>query len=218
MLFNRKLNQATFVLIIISLITSCSPEIKLTSSWANKQATVKNSPAIMVAVLGKAESSIRADTENSIVKRLKKNGYNARPATGLLQPGVKHDSAEVVRILRENNIDMLLTNAVVKITEQERFIPGAIQGESAQLVYSSNYYGYFNYYDNYRTKEAPQTPGTTVKDVQVKIESRLFNVATPELIWRGESMIFTKEPSKSLISAFSKIAVDEIMKNKLLVK
>ena len=89
MLFNQKLNQATFVLIIISLITSCSPEIKLTSSWANKQATVKNSPAIMVAVLGKAESSIRGDTENSIVKRLKKNGYNARPATGLLTAGGK---------------------------------------------------------------------------------------------------------------------------------
>jgi uncharacterized secreted protein with C-terminal beta-propeller domain len=108
-----------------------------------------------------------------------------------------------------------LTNAVVNITENERFIPGAIQGESAQLVYSGNY---FNYYDNYRTKEAPPVQGTTVTDVKVKIESRLFEVATPQLIWHGQSMMYTKEPSKKLINAFSKMAVDDIMKNKLLVR
>jgi hypothetical protein len=169
----------------------------------------------MVIALGKANSSIRQDVEKSIVNRLKKYGYNAIPATGLIKAEGKHDSAEVVKILRENNIDMLLTNAVVNIVENERFIPGAIQGESAQLVYSGNY---FNYYDNYRTKEAPPTPGTTVTDVKVKIESRLFEVATPQLIWHGQSMMYTKEPSKKLINAFSKMAVDDIMKNKLLIK
>jgi hypothetical protein len=216
-LFN-KLKLAALLSLAVVMISSCAPEIKLTSSWTNNQAKVKSSPAIMVIALGKANSSIRQDVENSIVKRLNKYGYNAVPATGLFQPGVKHDSAEVVRILRENNIDMLLTNAVVGINEQERFIPGAIQGESTQLVVSSNYYSYYTFHENYRTKEAPQTPGTTVVDVQVKIESRLFEVSTPQLIWHAQSMIFTKEPSKKLINAFSKTAVDDILKNKLLVK
>jgi hypothetical protein len=211
----QKLKLTAFVSIVVLLVTSCAPEIKLTSSWTNYQAKVKSSPAIMVIALGKANSSIRQDVENSMVKKLKKYGYNAVPATGLIQREVKHDSAEVVKILRDNNIDMLLTNAVVNIVENERFIPGAIQGESAQLVYSGNY---FNYYDNYRTKEAPPTPGTTITDVKVKIESRLFEVATPQLIWQGQSTIYTKEPSKKLINAFSKLAVDDIMKNKLLVK
>ena len=216
-LFN-KLKLAVFLSMALLMISSCAPEIKLTSSWASKQAKPKSAPAIMVAVIGKANPDNRIDVENSIVKKLKKYGFKAVPSSTLFKPGVKNDSAEVVRILRENKIDMLLTNAVTGITESERFIPGAIQGESTQLVVTSNYYSYYTFYENYRTKEAPQTPGTTVTDVQIKIESRLFDVATPELIWRGESLVFTKEPSKKLIDAFAKTAVDEIMRTNLLLK
>ena len=78
--------------------------------------------------LGKPNSEIRKDIENRIVKILEKDGFHALPATALFDPGVtKRDSAEVVSILRKNNIDLLLTNAVLSWTENQRFIPGAIE-------------------------------------------------------------------------------------------
>ena len=61
---------------------------------------------------------------------LKKDGFKAVPASDLFPQGaVKHDSAELVNTLRRNNIDLLLTNAVISRTENERFIPGAVQGK-----------------------------------------------------------------------------------------
>ena len=218
----QKLKQLSFLTIILVLVTSCAPEIKLTSSWTNREVKVKSSPTIMVAVIGKANPDTREVVEKNIVNRLKKSGYNALPASTLFSPGVKQDSAELVSILRKNNIDMLLTSGVVNIVENERFIPGAVQGESVQVPasrYSTPYY-YYNYYDSYslRTVDAPKTPGITVTDVQVMIESNLYEVSTPKLIWHAQSTVYTKEPSKSLINAFSKMAVDDLKKNNLLKK
>jgi hypothetical protein len=231
---NQKLQTAAFLSIVLLLISSCAPQIKLTSSWTNKQAKLKKEPVIMVAVLGKPNSTIRKDAENNIVKRLNKDGFKAIPASDLLQPGVsKRDSAEVVNILRKNNIDMLLTSAVINVIENERFIPGAVPGKEAMIptggtatpynaynsVYVGNsYYNYYNYYGTYQTLDAPKTPGTTVTDVQVIIESNLYEVSTPELIWHGQSKSYTKEFTAGMISTFSKNVIGDIKKNKLLIK
>jgi hypothetical protein len=188
----------------------------------------------MVMVLGKPNSTIRKDIENNIVARLVKNGYKAVPASNLFQPGVKQDSAELVNTLRKNNIDLLLTNAVVSLTENTRFIPGAIQGTDIVVpaggaanpynqynnVYIgyNNYYNYYNANNSYKIIDAPKTPGDTVTDVQVIIESNLYQVSDPELIWHGQSRSSTKQPSASEINTFSKKVIGDITKNKLLVK
>ena len=230
--FSQKLQLAALFSIVLFIIISCSSPIRLTSSWTNKQAKVKSAPLIMVMVLGKANSTTRQDVENNIVARLKKGGFKAIPASDLIQPGVlKHDSAELVNILRTNNVDMLLTNAVISVTENERFIPGAFQGTdiivpaggyttpySPYNGYYVGYNNYYNYYGSYQTIEAPPTMGTTVTDVQIIIESNLYEVATPALIWYGQSRSFTKQPTTSLINTFSKIVVSDIRKNNLLVK
>ena len=56
-MYNQKLQSAALLSIVFILITSCSPQIRLTSSWTNKQVKVKSSPLIMVMVLGKANST-----------------------------------------------------------------------------------------------------------------------------------------------------------------
>lgn len=164
---------------------------------------------------------------------MKKDGYKAVPASVLFQPGVKHDSAELVNILKKNNIDLLLTNALISMTENERFIPGAIQGTDIVVPaggvatpynpYNSfyvgyNYYNYYNTYNSYQVIDAPPTPGTTVTDVLVIIESNLYKVVTPELIWHGQSRSSTKQPSASQINIFSKKVIGDIKKNNLLIK
>jgi hypothetical protein len=219
------------------LISSCASQIKLTSTWANKEAIVKKSPVILVMVLGKPNSAARQDIENKIVARLTKDGYKAIPGSTIFQPGpAKRDSAEVVNTLRKNNIDMLLTNAVISRTEEQRFIPGTVQGSDIVVPSSgaaaasgyyngvtvyNNYYNYYNYYNAYSSAsviEAPKAMGTTVTDVSIVIQSNLYEVATPKLIWTGLSTSSTKDPTPGEISTFSKLVIGDIKKNNLLLK
>jgi hypothetical protein len=230
----QKIKLAVLLSTVLLLIASCSPQIKLTSSWANKQAEVKQAPVIMVMVLGKSDSEMRQTIENNIVGRLKKDGFKAVPATDFFKPGIKHDSTDLVNTLRKNNIDMLLTSAVVSRTENERFIPGAIQGADIAVpaggtatpyyAYNSMNYGYNSYYSYYNTNnsyqiiDAPKVPGETVTDVYIVIESNLYKVATSELLWRGQSTSYTKQPTTGQINTFSKEVIGDIRKNNLLVK
>jgi hypothetical protein len=236
-LISRKLNLTAFLSIVLLLITSCASQIKLTGSWANKQAKVKRAPVILVMVLGKPNSEVRQDIENKIVARLTKDGFKAVPGSTLFKPGVsKRDSAEVVNTLRKNNIDLLLTNAVISKSEENRFIPGTLQGNDIAVPGSgaaaaagsyngvtlySNYYNYYNYYNgsnSYQVIEAPKAMGTTVTDVYIVIESNLYEVATPELIWHGLSSSTTKDPTPHEINTFTKSVISEIKKNNLLIK
>jgi len=228
--FLLKIKQLIFLSAIAVLITSCAEPIVLTSSWSNKQAKIKSSPKIMVMVMGK-DLNNRMVVENDIVTLLKAGGHNAIAALDVFKPDVqKYDSATMVSLLRQNNIDMLLTNAITNVSEKERYVPGTTEqvpvGTYAtpyNPYYNSYYNNYYNYYNysamNYQTiYETRETPGYTVTDVEVIIESRLFDVNAPDLLWFGQSKSYTKDPSTELFNAFAKLVVDDINKYNLLVK
>ena len=209
----------------ILLLAACSPPIDLTTSWANKKAAVKKSPKIMVMALGKSLAN-RQSVENEIVNQMKAAGHNAIAALDVLNPTVqKYDSVTFVNLLRDNHFDMLLTNAVVDVKETERYIPGTTESVpvASYPVESYPYYGggYYNYY-NYRTMyyqtvyETHTTPGSTVVDVEVLIESSLYDVASTELLWIGQSKSLTADPSPELFKAFAKLVVNDITANNLL--
>lgn len=226
---NQKFQFFTLVVITLALLYSCAAsQIELTSSWANKNTTIKKSPLVMVMVMGKSVDN-RKTVESDMVARLKRKGIKAIGSLDVFQSEVqKYDSAAMVSLLRQNNIDMLLINAVVSMTEKERYIPGGSQETQVSqntMPYTSagyyvgaygNYYGYYNNYEAMTEKRF--IPGQTVIDVTVLIESRLFVVSKPELLWNGQSKTFTKEPSVDLLKEFSKIVIEDIAKNKLLLK
>lgn len=214
--------------VILLVFTSCAPQIELSSSWTNKKASVKNSPLVMVMVFGQNLANRQA-VENFMVAELHKNGHKAVAALDVFKPDVqKYDSASMVNLLRENNIDMLLTNSIVNVTEKERYVEGTTEqvpvGTYATPMnpyYTNNYNSYYNYYNTYNYQvlyETRTTPGYTVTDVEVLIESNLFNVSNPELLWFGQSKSYTKEPSTELFNEFARIVITDIVKNNILLK
>ncbi len=225
---SNNLRLTALLSIVLMIFTSCAPQIELSSSWTNKRSTVKNSPMVMVMVLGK-DLANRQAVENFMVAELHTNGHKAIAALDVFKPEVqKYDSASMVNLLRENKIDMLLTSSVVKVTEKDRYVPGTTEqvpvGTYATPMnpyYSTNYNSYYNHYNTYNYQvlyETRTTPGYTVTDVEVLIESNLYDVSKPELLWYGQSKSYTNEPSAELFNAFAKIVVADIVKNNLLLK
>ncbi len=229
---NIKIHSILLLSIVAFLITSCSPQIELTSSWTNKQANPKPQPLVMVMVMGK-DLANRQNAESYIVAELQKSGIKAIAALDVFKPEVqKYDSATMVSLLRLNKVDMLLTSAITNVTEKDRYVPGTTEQVPVGTYstpynpyynnynYYNNYYNNYNYqYNNYQTiYETRTTPGYTVTDVEVIIESHLYDVEKTELLWYGQSKAFTKEPSSELFNSFARIVVGDIKKNNLLVK
>ena len=230
----QKFQLITLVSITALFLFSCITQIELTSSWTNKTAKVKKSPLVMVMVMGKSADN-RKTIEHDMVTRLKRKGINAVGSLDLFQPEIqKYDSAGLVSLLRQNKIDMILINSVVSVTEKERYIPGSQQEVQVPTyatpnnpsyypgysgVYVSNYGNYYNSYYNYESmSEKRFVPGQTVTDVVVLIESNLYDVSKPELLWYGQSKTFTKDPSVELFEEFTKIIIKDLTKTNLLLK
>jgi hypothetical protein len=221
-------NQKLFFAAIIScMIISCAPTVELTTSWTNKTAQIKKSPKVMVMALGK-DLANRQAAESYIVAELAKGGHNAIASLDIFKPDMaKYDSVTMVNMLRQNNVDMLLTNAVVDVKETQRYVPGTTEQVPVGTYAVENYpyysNGYYNYY-NYRSTtyntvyETRTTPGYTVTDVELLIESNLYDVATSDLLWIGQSKSYTKEPSTELFDSFAKAVVGDLAKNNLLQK
>jgi hypothetical protein len=226
---NQKFQLITLAVLTILLLYSCAAsQIELTSSWANKNTTVKKSPLVMVMVMGKSVEN-RKTVESNMVDILKRKGIKAIGSLEVFQPDVqKYDSAAMVSLLRQNKIDMLLISALLSVTEKERYIPGGSQevqvsqnatpysSAGYQVGYYGNYYGFYNNYEAMTEKRF--IPGQTVTDVTVLIDSHLYDVSKPELLWNGQSKTYTKEPSVELFKEFSKNVLKDIIKNKLLIK
>ena len=181
----------------------------------------------MVMAMGK-ELANRQSAENYLVAEMQKGGHNAIASLSVFKPEVQHyDSITMVRMLRENGIDMLMTNAVVDVQHIQRYVPGTTESVPVSTVPIQTYpyynSGYYNYYDARTTYyqtiyETKTTPGHMETDVEVLIESSLYDVNTAELLWVGQSKSYTIEPSNELFQSFAKNVVADITKNNLLQK
>jgi hypothetical protein len=216
-----------FFIISISL-TACAPQVELTSSWTNKQAQTKSSPLVMALVMGR-DLHNRQMVEQHLVAEFTNLGIKAVSSLDYFKPDVqKYDSATMVQLLRENKIDQILITGITNVSEKERYVPGTTErvpvGSYATpynpYYYSdyNNYYNYYNYQSTYyqTVYETRETPGYTVTDVEVVIESRLFDVSNANLLWYGQSTSYTKEPSTELFNQFAKSVTADIKKNNVI--
>ena len=230
---NRILCQELLLLIVFMTIVSCSSPIKMTSSWTSDDPRVIKSPLIMVMVIGSNPDNRKA-VEGYIVDKLEKKGHKAIASLNVFKPDVqKYDSATMVRLLKENKVDMLLTNMVVNITQIEKYIPGKtelVSGGSYPTAYSpyyppgtyyggfNNFYGYYNYYGYQHLYEEKRTEASIEMDVELIIESKLYDVDKVKLIYIGQSKSITGEPSAELFNIFANVVVKDIEKKNLILK
>jgi hypothetical protein len=230
---NRNLCHALFFLIVFMTVVSCSSPIKMTSSWTSEDPRVIKSPVIMVMVMGSNPDNRKA-VERYITDKLTKKGHKAIASLDVFKPDVqKYDSASMVRLLKENKIDMLLTNMVVHITQIEKYVPGTtelVSGGAYPTAYSpyyppgtyyggfNNFYGYYNYYGYNYLYEEKKTKASIEMDVELIIESKLYDVDKVKLIYIGQSKSITGEPSAELFNIFANVVVKDIEKKNLILK
>lgn len=220
------LNKNLLFSIVVLLIASCVAPVKLTSSWTNKDAKTINAPKIMIMAIAK-KPYVKKLAEQTFAKEFKKAGENSIVSIEYFkQDSTKIDSITMVNILRENKVDYLLTNAVVSLNKDERYVPG--NTVTSPVYYSpyqtypfgyNSYYGYYGYRNNYyyeNMNTSGNTEGYTDVNVEVYIESNLYNVNSGELIWSGQTKSLTDEPSKILFSAIAKNILLDLEKNNLL--
>lgn len=198
------------ILSAILTISACGPSVKLTGSWSETPAPQRNFSRILVMAIGK-DLSKRKLGEDGVCKELRGYGYNAATSLDELGPDFanRNDSSAMQKTLLGKGFDGIITIRVLDVNEHDRWVPGNVYYGPVGF-----YRGFYGYY--YRVWGYYAEPGYRTVDVEVLLESNLYEVLTGRLLWSGQSKAFTRDPTPTMADRYARNIVEDLIDRKVL--
>jgi len=208
----RSLAGLMVMLPAMLIFSACGPSVKLTASWTDTQATPPKFTHILVMAIGK-DLAKRKIGEDAIRKELHAYGYNASTSLDELGPGfaARTDSAAMQRILLDKAFDGVVTVRVLDVNERGRWVPGGVYyGPDG---FYRGFYGYYHRVWGYYT-----APAYEAFDVEVLLESNLYEVLTSRLLWSGQSKSLTQDPTPAIAARYARNIVEDMIDHQVLTR
>jgi hypothetical protein len=190
---------------------SCNPSVKLTATWSDAKVSPVRFTKILVLSIGK-DLRKRKLAEDKIMEELQKHGFVALTALDQIGPDLaqSRDSAKTQQLLLDKQFDACLTVRVLNVHEQNRWVPASVfLGPAA---FYRGFYGYYFQVYGYYVE-----PGYNVTDVEVLLESNLYNLTSGKLLWSGQSKAFSKNPTPEMAAIYARNIVKDIINKHVII-
>ncbi len=189
---------------LLLLLYSCHP-VRLTASWNDRNVPPATFKKILVLSIGN-DLAKRRLAEDYIKAALIKHGLNAEGSIETFGPGFTkdQDSLKIRRVLLDNQFDGVLTVRKLDVNEHDRWMPGAVYYGPVGF-----YRGFYGYY--YRTWGYYAEPGYMVTEVEVLLESNLYQVQSGRLLWSGQSKALSRNPTPDMAARYARNVVEDII-------
>ncbi len=199
------------LLLFFMFLGSCGPSVKLTASWSDPKTAPRHVSKILVLSIGK-DLQKRKMAEDNIKAELQNKGFNAATSLDEFGPDLAktYDSAATRQILLGRQFDASITVRVLNVHESERWVPGTVYYSPVGF-----YRGFYGYY--YRVFGYYAEPAYTVTDVEVLLESNLYDLSTGDLLWSGQSRAFDRNPTPAMASRYAKNIIEDILKKGVII-
>lgn len=201
------------LLILIPLIFGCSP--KMSIDWTKEGYTDRVFSKVVVIGISDNMTS-RAIFEKTAVSKFADLGIDA--VEGLqyfpMEMSEQESSDEnIIKIIKKNNIDAIITMSMIDETEGQRYEPGE------SITYADGYYRVGKHiYTRYRTVS---TPGYYVDTKSFLIEAMLFdlkgelNPGDDKVVWTGQSTLTDPSSLKSAALSFTNRMVKHLVEGEI---
>ena len=154
---------------------------------------------LVVALDGDARR--RSLVERELISRLNSRGIAAVAGTGVVAAEADTDHESIKRKARELRIDTVLVTSLISVETERYYVPGQ----------SMRYHGYF---DPATGRE--YSPGTWDEVEIVRLEIKLYDVATDTPIWSAASETLDPTSVEKLARSLGKEITDDLAKRGLL--
>ena len=226
----NKSKSFSALLIIMSSLTiiSCSPAIKATGSWVNRE-KIPPEPIKSVFVVAFTDNmDVRLHLENNIAEAAEKKGLKAYKSTEIIGTVEMKYVAPVkdvfLKKLHDLNCESIFTVALVNAVSETKYVPGttasylpysygAYGGYGGYGAYGGPYGGFGGYY-GYAVSTV-STPGYYVTDNKYFIEAKLFDIKSDELLLSIQSKATNPAEIAKSSKEYTKSLMEEIEKLRL---
>jgi hypothetical protein len=185
-----------------ALSFACSKSSELVATW--KEPNTSSGPFdSVVAIALTGDPSTRRIAEDEFVRRLPKNttGYSSYKILS------KEEEADVDKLVAKLQAEGIHAAAVMRLVEENNSVqhdPGSFNQQFFTL--NSYYSGAF---------AASLDPGYLVTEIAVRVETALYDVDKPELVWTGYSQTLNPKSTQVVIDDVARLVVQELKREKL---
>lgn len=173
---------ATPLLALCAVAVAACATTQMTNVW--RSPNYQGAPNLRILVLGVGPNPANVKIwEDAMAKKLK--SLDRQPVTGysVLPPGQMVDKAEIMALVKQNNIDLVLVTRFVSQKTQVDYVPPTVT-----YVPPPAYYGFYPYY-SYGYGVA-YSPGYVTETSVVFLETNAYSAADESLVWSGVSKTF----------------------------
>ena len=203
----RRFAMVMAVLLVASAIGNCN-SAKLVASVKNPSYSGQRFKKVLVIGMSD-DPAIRSDFEDALASKLARDGVEAIPGHSILlrTDSANMDMGYLKAQIREHHIEAVLLTRMVRVDKSVTYIPG--HSYTIPYPYYNSFYGYYPV--AYRQVYSPDY---LREDKTVRIETNLYNTATPEgeLVWTGISDSFNPSSAKKTINNVVKVVVKDLEK------
>ena len=193
---------------ILAFITGCS-----TTSLVNRWSDPKYSgPALeKILVIGVIKDDIqRRSFEEEFSKLITSNG-RAGIASYTLMPDLQgvDQKEEVLAVVDKVAADGVMIVTLQGVSKEQRDVPPSVNYmPSAGFGYGMGMYGYYG-----MSHTTVYTPGYTVTDTIVRLDTKLFAVSTEKMIWAGKTESFNPSSAQTVINELATVVTSDMKKS-----
>jgi len=143
-----------------------------------------------------------------LAQELGESGIHATTSLAAFTPAfaTTFDSSNIQQKLFAKGFDGVLTIRVLRVDEYQRWVPG----------YATPYlYGrFYRYYYRYGVYDF----GHETTDVQVLLESNLYDLRSNKLLWTGQSIAVSRNPTKQMARQYAKNVISDMLNKKIIAQ
>ncbi len=224
------MKKLLIVLVAGMILAGCSPSTELRMSWKTGDYAPKKFSKIGIIALMKSNEA-RVDVETGVAEALRLKGINSivtydlwpfannqeiMKKMGLSQEQLKEVIQQKVA---EQKMDGLLIITLFDAFKEKRYVPGNSVSVGVGIspgmypAYGYPYYSYYGYAFNTMT-----TPGYYEDASTYFIESNLYDIASGNLIWTGQTSTEMQSSLETEAEKFGRILVKGMLQGGVLAK
>lgn len=200
----------TVLILSFFFFTGCS-QTTVTGIWKKSDYVGKPFASILVVGLT-GDQNNKILWENVMADKLRQGGINTVITTAGAFPGSKKiNENEIIDYVNKSGVEGVLVTRLVDTKKEDVYYPPT-------GGYYGGPYGYYNRFNRYYTHayDSFSTPGYTMTQTTVLLETNLYKSDTKELIWSMSSDTFEPSSINQLVDSVSKKVLEMLIKDQLI--
>ncbi|MFW2440797.1 MAG: hypothetical protein ACN4GR_15685 [Arenicellales bacterium] len=198
------------IIIAFSFLLSACSSTSLVNRWSDPEF---KGPALQkILVIGVIKDDIkRRSFEEEFASLITGNGRTGI-ASYTLMPDLKSadQKEEILAVVDKVGADGVMIVTLQGVSKEQRDVPPSVDYYPAAGGMGMGY-GMYGYYG--MRHAAVYSPGYTVTDTVVRLDTKLFAVSSEKMIWAGKTESFNPSSSQSVVSELEKLVISEMKKS-----